>query len=716
MAEALLAMEASGVAERVEAALHLIDAGDEQRGARILTGAARDFAAGAGTHQNPNQLVRALCQLVRAYDAQGRSDYELGALLFPLMPLAYYSAEWQFIMEYGERAIDIGMRITGLSHAAELAPELGREEALKRGFGVGAAGFAKQGPDGVGYDLKTAISATIGIVPATVAVNATALDGEAVARVARAVAPLALFGEEHIAYAMYLFAAAEVPLIEGRESEARPFCDQALARFASPACANALGEARAKALQGGALFMLGILDCYHVDDRGLAAASRMESLGVKAWAVAADQVRILYHSLRGESPEVKACLERVELNAIQGAQAWQVEVYWPALLLNADVLASDAMAARRRHVQLERRAKEVAALKPYADAAYAAYRMLRGDAAEAVSLYEKLIPSYPIRRRVGWETTRAYFARALNAVGAHARAKAAAEEVLSNMLPSDHELAAHFLEAQRQLALAESGLGNHARAALLLDELLAKHGHESNALLVGLLHQARAEVARRANDRATVEVHRAEMETRFRGTQNPALIAQCERARRSTATLAAVRTREVHQPLPNTVSGFSRAVAPTLPSQGNPSGLSQLLAASDEPLETALQLLIRQTKAKRAYLYVPAGDDLQLAWSSTKEEAPDSCLEELARWVQVVRENDGDDASNAGRSTVVLETVTVSGYRMVALCRPMANTVLGGLILEAEPKIDLVGSSELFDELGRIVEEYGSDGLSLITA
>jgi hypothetical protein len=53
---------------------------------------------------------------------------------------------------------------------------------------------------------------------------------------------------------------------------------------------------------------------------------------------------------------------------------------------------------------------------------------------------------------------------------------------------------------------------------------------------------------------------------------------------------------------------------------------------------------------------------------------------------------------------------------MVALCRPMAKTVLGGLILEAEPKIDLIGSSELFDELGRIVEEYGSDGLSLITA
>jgi len=44
-------------------------------------------------------------------------------------------------------------------------------------------------------------------------------------------------------------------------------------------------------------------------------------------------------------------------------------------------------------------------LKPQAQAARAAYLMLRGDAAEAISLYEKLLPSLPIRKCVGWETT-----------------------------------------------------------------------------------------------------------------------------------------------------------------------------------------------------------------------------------------------------------------------------------------------------------------------
>ncbi len=134
---------------------------DDQRGTRTLLAAAREFSAGAG-HHNPNRLVGALCNRVRAYDAEGRSDYELFGLMFPLMPLAYYSSHWPFILEYGERALTIGLRITGLERARELAPELGPEEALKRGFGAAAAAFATPEASDVGYDLKTAIRATIG--------------------------------------------------------------------------------------------------------------------------------------------------------------------------------------------------------------------------------------------------------------------------------------------------------------------------------------------------------------------------------------------------------------------------------------------------------------------------------------------------------------------------------------------------------------------------
>ena len=101
-----------------------------------------------------------------------------------LMPLAYYAANWQFILEYGERAIEIGMRITGLQKAATLAAELGPEEALKRGLGAAAASFAQQGD--VAFDLKSAVSATIGMTAACVGTYATCFDAEAVRRIAHA--------------------------------------------------------------------------------------------------------------------------------------------------------------------------------------------------------------------------------------------------------------------------------------------------------------------------------------------------------------------------------------------------------------------------------------------------------------------------------------------------------------------------------------------------
>src|SRR6185295_12683525 len=106
----------------------------------------------------------------------------------------------------------------------------------------------------------------------------------------------------------------------------------------------------------------------------------------------------------------------------------------------------------------------VEVLKPFADAAHAAYLALRGDLEAATELYEKTLPAFPVKKRVGWETTRAYFANVLNRAGRHDRAREVALEVVSAMGPEDYLLVGHFLEPERQLALADAGLGRHADA------------------------------------------------------------------------------------------------------------------------------------------------------------------------------------------------------------------------------------------------------------
>jgi hypothetical protein len=284
------------------------------------------------------------------------------------------------------------------------------------------------------------------------------------------------------------------------------------------------------------------------------------------------------------------------------------------------------------------------------------------------------------------------------------------------MTTPDHDFVAHFLEAHRQRALAESGLGNHERAAALLDELLEKHGQESNRLLVGLLHQARAEIAERAGDRAAADSHRAEMETRFRKTQNPSLIAQCERAQRGVAVLPAT-LGAAHSVLgQSTISAQGVATMSAFAGALGPSRLAETLGPADDSMEGALELLMKQSKAKTAYLYVAGESALQLAWSSTNREAPVGWIAELGKWLDVVRENVRDESTQEGRSALVVETEAAAGYRLVALRSGAERTVIGGLILEPEPKMDLLGSSDMFDAVGRAVEAHGHDVLGFVTA
>jgi hypothetical protein len=710
-ADTLLAAETSGVAERIQAGLLLVDAGERDRGVRLLVTAAREFGAGAGSHHDPDPLVRALCRMVRAYDEQGRSDHELAALLFPLMPLAYYSSSWQFLLEYGERAIDIGIRITGLRRAGELVTELGPVEALKRGLGEGAAGFTARATEGLDYDLKMAIGATIGMVPACIAVYAACLDTEAVARIADNVAPLTLFGEQHIAYTMHQFAIAD-KLVHGRESESFPVWKQLLARLQNPEGASAVGRQRSRALEGGVLFTVGLLASYCFGPGSLDAAEQMDGLGVKAWKVTADQVRLLYHAFRGESNDVQRYSERVEHDVVQGAQTWQAEMFWPTVLLKADVLAGDAMSARRRYVQLERRSQEVATLKVQADAAHAAYLLLRGDVSEAISLYEKLLPSLPVRRSVGWEFVRGCFARALNAAGAHERAIAIANEVVSNMVPEDEQFVGLFVEPLRQLALAESGLGNHSRAAAILDELLAKHADGDNPLIVGLLHQARAEIAERAEDRAAAESHRKEMETRFRATRNPVLVAQCERAgrRRDNRKLSGA-----YEAVPLGVSAFTGGAVATLPSATrDPPPTADGVEAAEEPLETVLALVVKRTRSRSAHLYLRGDDDLRLAWSSTNALPPAERVAELARFLDAADER-AETRGVTTESTHIFETAGGDEWRLVAL-RRQGGSIAGGLLLEPAPGFDAVGATDVFESLCRVIESHQPDALGFVTA
>jgi hypothetical protein len=327
--------------------------------------------------------------------------------------------------------------------------------------------------------------------------------------------------------------------------------------------------------------------------------------------VGADQLRLLHHTLRAEHPQIEYYLDRVETFAIERATMWQAEMHWPFMLLPGHVEAGDALAVRRTYEQLQRHAKRAPLVRVYVELASAAYLGSRGELSAAIALYERIVPRLVPRRQPAWAEARLWFADTLITAGQHQRAKQLLTEMLSELGPKQRSVARTYLQAERLIALAEAGLGNHRHAADLLDALLVSHGRIDQPLLVGLLHKARAEVALLMQDQAALEAHVYEMEWHFRGTQHPALLAQVERMFERVARAQAW----AH---PDTARD---------PAAGSPVTQSSVyqslrrLGSAPERYRHAVELMVRRSRARAAYLYVSNAAELELVASSNGNRA-----------------------------------------------------------------------------------------------
>jgi hypothetical protein len=685
-AEALLSRGELSVGLRIEAASHLLRAGDETRGADLMATAGREFQREQSMTDSPKQVVDALRTAAEVYHRQGRSDYELLPLLSPLVSLGFH-LDWHVTLKHAEHAIDMALRITGLGLAQRLKRYLGGKLALIVALVIAGVRFSKQKNQGLNYDLKQAIGSLIAMTPASVGTFSICYDFETVRRLVLKLEPLRLFGPNHVATLIHDFARTQQLMCEGREFEARQLIEPLIKRYEAPQVAATFGEGHYKSIYGGVLFALGALYPYEFGTKTLDIAQRMEGLGVRVWAMGADQVRLLHHALRGETERVQYYRERVELYAVQGSTSWQAEVFWPVLLLMGDALAGDTIGVRRLSEQLARRANDVPGLKNYADVANAIYLSMRGNHAEALVEFETVLPNLPIREAVAWHSMRSFYADALNRAGQHQRAKLVAEEVLANAIPGEEAIVVRFLEPQRQLALAEAGLGNYARAVQKLEAVLTRHADQDNHLLLGLLHKARAEVAFKLGDMATAEAHLARTEQHFRVTRSPAAIAQWERTaeRITRGDKSVVRSLIGLRPVEDALTVLTQKV-------------QSELCAADDPFICALGMVIARTDAKSAYLYVVRGEKVSLVSASSPIEPPRELEVALKQRIERVafqaKEETGEEQEYDRTVTAIVATnpppAPKASHQILVLSTSIGGmqTAVGGVIVETSTEIE----------------------------
>ena len=106
------------------------------RGADLMARAAREFLRHQGVGERRRQVVHGDETALALYEKQSRSKYEIASLLFPLMSLAFF-VDWRVTLEHGERAINLGLDITGPRPCAALEPLLAGQAGARSGSGGG---------------------------------------------------------------------------------------------------------------------------------------------------------------------------------------------------------------------------------------------------------------------------------------------------------------------------------------------------------------------------------------------------------------------------------------------------------------------------------------------------------------------------------------------------------------------------------------------------
>jgi tRNA A-37 threonylcarbamoyl transferase component Bud32/tetratricopeptide (TPR) repeat protein len=521
LARALGERDAHSLEGRLSVARHLLraDASEQLEGAHLVAeiGDAHRFeiAMMAGAHATLEQALTVL-------KAHGLSDRECVGVLVPLSLAGFYgSLEMQ--RRYLDRTLDMLSILCGLSLARRLTPFTGPRLALLLGMSIAfwRFVFAKKVLNRRSF-AENLLAFTSIMGPATAAA-ASSYDADESFRVADYCQPFIGAPKRSGLYCIREFCLATAELIDGRMGSSSRRYAYVLETFKRPV----LGMDDVLREQAS-------LGCLHGRAQALVTDGSREALTLADELIErgafftphAECVRMTYFANRGESEPAAAHRERSEAYALKGGTSWSSLCTLMQRSMQAYTLTRDVVSLVRVVADLQRLAKLSRSMAALAELGHANLEQLRGRPQQAVLVYERVLDSHVGRMLPTYPIDRALHAQALSAMGEHAQAKAVCLALLEGPVHSEFRLA-HLLPRQK-LALAEAGLGDHARAIELLDECLHMGASSGNPLTLGSLHRDRALLAASIGDAASFVEHAAHMQRHFEATRNPLLIQQCD--------------------------------------------------------------------------------------------------------------------------------------------------------------------------------------------
>ncbi|MFT3924498.1 MAG: protein kinase [Myxococcales bacterium] len=509
--------------ELLVAGVHLMRGGERPRGSEWVVKACK-------TARGPDAYVTLGPELENAFGEFREAGYESHELIWPLARLtaAGYFVDRRWADRYGDHTLKLLSGCLRLDLMRSLRPWLGAWLSAVIGAAVACAGFWVRRRNPRVPSFVDAMRLLFEAVTQLTGVHAICIDPDGAARCADTLRPLSGLGSRHSANYIYRYCQGLAEVIRDRQHSAH-LRHRALLSVLQSTRIRGLDEASQREFLAGGLYACGTLESWR-DGAGpavLAHAAELDALHAQLYATFANRLRTLYYAHRGNFRLAEQCAKKVEEHAIRNGTAWQVETWAPAANIPVYMRTDDLIGMKRTVQELQHLAEEVPSMQLLARRAEGAYLLLRGDHVHALQSLEEQ-PEEPLSV-VGWARSQGCMARACNALGEHARARAICMRALSEMAPEDLEFTAMNLNLPVELALAEAGLGRVEPAARQLEALLERYAPNENPLTLGALHEARAQVALLAGEREAYREHARAMRAWYVPTAQPSLIQRCER-------------------------------------------------------------------------------------------------------------------------------------------------------------------------------------------
>jgi hypothetical protein len=512
----------------VQAGWHLIQGGEERRGADMIATVAADPVAIRVMLADLQRAGQALSAALSVYAKYRLSIYERLPLLSSLAQAGYYE-DRRWGQRYGDAALDALEFVSGLQTARSLRRVLGRWLSLIVGILFAVLRFHFVPKRERRYRFADVLIHLFGVVTTSAASAAIALDATRASHIAATLEPFSVLPERLTPVGIYEFCKALGEIGRDNEAHAYETFDKLLKRFQDRRYYPSLPDDGRKIYIAAAHFARASFAIFRAHgETALESADALEKMDFKLYQTIASQLRFLYYSNRGEYAKAAIHREELELRAAHLGSLWQVETWEAPALILVYTLLMDVVSSTRVVQRLELLSQEVPSLRHYAVLAKHGLMLARGEQTNVAQL-EHLNRNKEPRSYIGWGAAMAFWARGYNEAGEYAEAKRLCESTLAQLEDREREYVSHFLGLDIQLAIADAGLGEFDEGLSRIDGLLQRFADCDHPLAHGLLHDARARIAFASGKLEEYEASVVQVERWFVSTGTPILIAKHKR-------------------------------------------------------------------------------------------------------------------------------------------------------------------------------------------